>query len=180
MPANLENSTVGTGLEKVSVHSSPNRGNAKECLNYCTIALISQDSKVMLKILQARLQQYVNWEYPDVQTGFRKGRRIRDQIVNIHWIGDAIQPALPLLSSSPPAFNLSTKQKWMFFWNSLAFLMIQRMLAISVANKHISGSSVFSKSSLNIWKFLVHVLLKPSLRILNITSLACEMSAIVQ
>ena len=80
MPANLENSTVGTGLEKVSLHSSPNRGNAKECLNYCTIALISQTSKVMLKTLQARHQQYVNCEIPYVQAGFRKGRWTRDQM----------------------------------------------------------------------------------------------------
>ena len=60
--------------------------NAKECSNYCTIALISHASKVMLKILQARLQQYMNQELPDVQAGFRKGRGTRDQISNIHWI----------------------------------------------------------------------------------------------
>ena len=64
----------------------PKKGNAKECSNYCTIVLISHTSKVMLKILQARLQQYVNWELPDVQAGFRKGRRTRDHIANIHWI----------------------------------------------------------------------------------------------
>ena len=81
MPANLENSAVASGLEKVSFHSS-----AKECSNYHTIALISHASKVMLKILQARLQQYVNRELPDVQAGFRKGRGTRDQIANIHWI----------------------------------------------------------------------------------------------
>ena len=86
MPANLENSAVATGLEKVSFHSNPKKGNAKECSNYRTIALISHGSKVMLKILQARLQQYMNCELPDVQAGFRKGRRTRDQIVNIHWI----------------------------------------------------------------------------------------------
>ena len=62
------------------------KGNAKECSNYCTIALISHTSTVMLKILQARLQQYVNRELPDVQAGFRKGRGTRDQIANIHWI----------------------------------------------------------------------------------------------
>ena len=62
------------------------KGNAKECSNYCTIALISHASKVMLKILQVRLQQYVNRELPDVQAGFRKGRGTRDQIANIHWI----------------------------------------------------------------------------------------------
>ena len=64
----------------------PKKGNAEECSNYCTIALISHTSKVMLKILQARLQQYVNRELPDVQAGFRKGRRTRDQIANIRWI----------------------------------------------------------------------------------------------
>ena len=64
----------------------PKKGNAKECSNYHTIALISLASKVRLKILQGRLQQYVNCEFPDVQAGFRKGRGTRDQIANIHWI----------------------------------------------------------------------------------------------
>ena len=64
----------------------PKKGNAKECSNYRTIALISLASKVMLKILQARLQQYVNCELPDIQAGFRKGRRTRDEIANIHWM----------------------------------------------------------------------------------------------
>ena len=64
----------------------PKKGNAKECSNSCTIALISHTSKVMLKILQARLQQYVNQELPDVQAGFRKGRGTRDQIANICWV----------------------------------------------------------------------------------------------
>ena len=86
MPANLENSLVATGLEKVSFHSKPKKGNAKECSNYCTMALISHANKVMLKILHARLQQYVNHEIPDVQAGFRKGRGTRDQIAIIRWI----------------------------------------------------------------------------------------------
>ena len=64
----------------------PKTGNAKECSNYCTIALISHASEVMLKILQARLQQYVNRELPDVQAGFRKGRGTRNQVANIRWI----------------------------------------------------------------------------------------------
>ena len=64
----------------------PKKGNAKECSNYCTIALISHASKVMLKILQARLQQYMNHELSDVQAGFRKGRATRDHSANIHWI----------------------------------------------------------------------------------------------
>ena len=86
MPANLENSAVATGLEKVSFISIPKKGNAKECSNYHTIALFSHTSKAMLKILWARLQQYVNCELPDVQAGFRKGRGTRDQIANICWI----------------------------------------------------------------------------------------------
>ena len=83
MPANLENSAVAIGLEKVSFHSNLKKGNAKECSNYCRIALISHTSKVMLKILQARLQQYMNHELPDVQAGFRKGRGTREQTSNI-------------------------------------------------------------------------------------------------
>ena len=86
MPANLENSAVAIGLEKVSLIPIPKKGNAKESSNYCTIALISHTSKVMLKILQARLQKYVNHELPDVQAGVRKGRGTRDQIANIRWI----------------------------------------------------------------------------------------------
>ena len=86
MPANMENSAVATGLEKVSFIPIPRKGNAKECSNYRTIALISHASKVILKILQARLQQYMNCELPNVQAGFRKGRRTRDQIANIRWI----------------------------------------------------------------------------------------------
>ena len=86
MPANLENSAVATGLEEVSFHSNPKKGHAKECSNYHTIALISHASKVMLKILQARLQQYMTRELPEVQTRFRKGRGTRDQIANIYWI----------------------------------------------------------------------------------------------
>ena len=82
MPANLENSAVATGLEKSVFIPIPKKGNAKECSYYCTIALISHASKVMLKILQARLQQYVNHELLDVHAVFRKGRGTRDQIVN--------------------------------------------------------------------------------------------------
>ena len=86
MPANLENLAVATGLEKSDFISIPKKGNAKECSNYHTIARISHASKVMLKILQARLQQYVNRELPDVQSVFRKARGTRDQIANICWI----------------------------------------------------------------------------------------------
>ena len=83
MPANLENSAVATGLKRSVSIPIPKKGNAKECSNYCTTALISHASKVMLKILQARLQQYMNHELPDVQAGFRKGG---DHIANICWI----------------------------------------------------------------------------------------------
>ena len=86
MTASLENSAVATGLEKSVFIPIPKKGNAREFSNYCTIALISHTSKVMLKILQARLQQYMNRELPDIQAGFRKGRGTRDQIADICWI----------------------------------------------------------------------------------------------
>ena len=86
MPANSENSAVATGMETLVFIPIPKKGNAKECSNNHTIALISHTSKVMPQILQAKLQQYVNHELPDVQAGFRKGRETRDQITNIHWI----------------------------------------------------------------------------------------------
>ena len=86
MPADLENSAVATGLEKSVFIPIPKKGNAKECSNYRITALTSYASKVMLKILQARLQQYVSQELPDVQAGFRKGRGTRDQIANIRWV----------------------------------------------------------------------------------------------
>ena len=86
MPANLENSAVATGLEKVSFHSNPKERQCQRMFKYCTIAIISHASKVMLKILQERLQQYMNWELANVRAGFRKGRRSKDQIANIHWI----------------------------------------------------------------------------------------------
>ena len=86
MSTNLENSAVATGPENVSVHSNLKEGNAKECSNCCTTALISHSSKVMLKILHARLQQYVNHEISEIQAGFRKGRGTRHQIANVHCI----------------------------------------------------------------------------------------------
>ena len=101
MPANLETSAVAIGLEKINFHSNPKErqcqlilklvlncgeGNGKECSNYGTILVISHANKEMLKILQARLQQSMNCELPDVQAGFRKGRGTRDQIASIRWI----------------------------------------------------------------------------------------------
>ena len=86
MPANLENSAVVKELEKVSFHSNPKERQCQRMIKLYTVALISHTSKVMLKILQARLQQYVNHECPDVQAGFRKGRGTRDHIANIRWI----------------------------------------------------------------------------------------------
>ena len=86
MPAHLENSSWPQDWKKSVFIPIPKKGTAKECSNYRTIALISHASKVMLKILQARLQQYMNHEISDVQAGFRKGRGTRDQIANIRWI----------------------------------------------------------------------------------------------
>ena len=86
MSANLENSAVATNWKRTVLIPIPKKGNAKYCSNYHTIALISHVSKVMLQILKARLQQYMNHELPHVQAGFRKDRRTRDQIANIRWI----------------------------------------------------------------------------------------------
>ena len=98
MQANLENSAVATGREKVSFQSK--KSTVKECSNYCTITLIAHGSKVMLKILQAKLQQYVNRELADVQADFTKGRGTSDQIASIPWIikkAKISQKPLPLL-----------------------------------------------------------------------------------
>ena len=111
MTANLENSAVATGLEKVKFHSNPKKENAKECSNYCTIALILYTSKVMLKILQARLQQFMNHEFPDVQAGFRKGRGTRDQITKICYI---IKTARESRKTSTSA--LFTMSKYLTLW----------------------------------------------------------------
>ena len=86
MPINLKTQQWPQVWKRSVFIPIPKKGNAKECSNYCTIALISHASKVMLNILQARLQQYVTGELPDVQAGFRKGRGTRDQIANIRWI----------------------------------------------------------------------------------------------
>ena len=86
MPANFETQQWPQDWKRSVFTPIPKKGNAKECSNYRTIALISHTSKVMLKILQAKLQQYVNCELPHVQAGFRKGRGTRDQIANIPWI----------------------------------------------------------------------------------------------
>ena len=86
MPANLENSEVATGLEKVRFHSSPKERQCQRMSKLPHNCIVSHASKVMLKILQPRLQQYLNHELPDIQAGFRKGRGTRDQIANIHWI----------------------------------------------------------------------------------------------
>ena len=110
MPENLENSAVATGLGKVSFHFNPKERQCKECSNYHKMALISHTSKVMLKILQARLQQYMNCELPDVQTGFRKGRGTRDQIGNIRWIIEKARVPEKLLSTST---LLTTQSLWL-------------------------------------------------------------------
>ena len=86
MPANLENLAMAQDWKRSVFIPIPKKGNAKECSNCHTIALISHTSKVMLQILQARLQQYMNPKLPDVQAGFRKGRGTRDQIADIRWV----------------------------------------------------------------------------------------------
>ena len=90
MPANLENSAMATGVEKVSFHSNPKERQCQKCSDYYTDALISHASKVMFRNLQGRLQQHVNWELPDIQSGFRK-RGIRGQIADICWITEKVR-----------------------------------------------------------------------------------------
>ena len=106
MPDNLQNSAVATGLEKVSFHSNPQERQYQRMFKLLHNALISHASKVMLKILQVRLQQYMNWELPDVQTGFRKGRGIRDEISNIFCI---IEKAREFQKTSTSALLITPK-----------------------------------------------------------------------
>ena len=144
----------------------------------------------MLKILQARLQQYVNCELSYVQAGFRKGRGTRDQIANIHWIMEKAREFQKSIYfcflDYAKAFDCVDHNK---LWKILKEMGIPDHLsqAIQIAlwctlnvTEMISGSSAFSKTSLNIWKFTIHILLKPDLENLSITLLPCEMSAIVQ
>ena len=123
MPAILENSAVATGLEKVSFHSNPKKDNAKEYSNYHTIALILHGSNVMLKILQARLQQYTNCELPDIQAGFRKGRGTRDQIVNICWISKKQESSRKKTSISA----LLTMPKTLTVWITIKWKILKEM-----------------------------------------------------
>ena len=112
MPANLENSAVATGLEKVSFHSSPKKGNAKECSDYHTIALISHASKIMPKILQARLEEYVNHELPIVQAGFRKSRGTRDQIGSSKKQESSRKPSTSALLTMPKPLIVWITTNW--------------------------------------------------------------------
>ena len=201
---------------------TPKKGNGKECSNYHTIALISHATKVVIQILQARLQQYVNRAIPDVQPGFRKGRGTRDQIANICWIIEKAREfrkkksisarlTMPkpltvwitinwkilkemgiqdhLTVASWPAYRfLKRHVRWsgipISFRIFPQFIVIHTVKGFGIVNKTeidvflelsccfddladvghlISGSSAFSKTSLNIWKFVIHVLLKPGL-----------------
>ena len=112
MPANLENSAVATGLERSIFIPIPKKDNVKECSNYHTIALISHASKVMLKILQDRLQQYMNSKPPDIKHEYRKARRTRDQIANICWIIEKARE----LKNKPSTSVLLTMLKPLTVW----------------------------------------------------------------
>ena len=125
MPANLENTAVAIGLEKVSFHSNPQKRQCQKCSNYCRIAFISHTSKVMLKILQARLQWYVKRELPDVQAGFRKGRGTRDQIANIPWIIEKEERSRKTSTSS-----LCTMPKSLTVWITTDYGKILRKMGI--------------------------------------------------
>ena len=158
MPANLENSAVATGLEKVSFHSNPKERQCQRMLKLPHNCTHSHTSKVMLKILQARLQQYVNCEIPDVQADFRKGRGTRDPISNIPWIIKKVrdfQKSIYLrFIDYDKGFGIVNKAKVDVFFLGLSCFFNYPADVGSL----ISGSSVFSKISLNIWKFMVHLL----------------------
>ena len=135
MPANLENSAVATGLEMLVFIPIPKKGNTKACSNYCTIALILHASKVMFKILQMRLQQYVNWELPDVQAGFRKDRGNRNQIANIWWIIKKVVPEKHLF-----LLYLLNQGLWLFvsqLWKNLKEMGIPDHLACLLRNVYV-------------------------------------------
>ena len=121
MPANLENSAVAQDWKRSVFILIPKKGNAKECSDYSKIALISYANKVMLKILQAKLQQYVNHELPDVQAGFRKGRGTRDQIANIHWI------IVKVSSRKTSTFALLTAPKPLTMWITTNWKILKEM-----------------------------------------------------
>ena len=123
MPANLENSGVVTGLEKSLFIPVPKKSNAKECSNYHTIALISHASKVMLKILQTRLQQYVNRKLPGVQADFRTGRGTRDQIANICWIIEKARE----FQKKPSISALLTMPKPLIVWIAINWKILKEM-----------------------------------------------------
>jgi len=112
MLANLENPAVATGLEKISFHSNPKERQCQECSNYCTIAFISHSNKVMLKILLAKLQQYVNLELPGVQAGLRKVRGTRNQIGNICWIIEKARQFQKKTSTSASLTTLKPLTVW--------------------------------------------------------------------
>ena len=121
MPANVEDSAVARGLKNVSFHPNRQKVNSKECANHHTIALISHASKLMLKILQARLQQYVKWKLSDVQAGFRKVRGTRDQIANICWIIQKAREFQNIFISDSMTILKAltvwvTYRLWKFFW----------------------------------------------------------------
>ena len=121
MPANLEDSAVAPGLENVSIHSNPKERQCQRMFKLLHNVLISHANKVMLKLLQARLQQYLNCEIPNVQAVFRKGRGTRDQIANIHWIIEKARQFQKKISTS----TLLTTPKPLTVWittNSGKFL----------------------------------------------------------
>ena len=144
MAANLENSATATRLEKVSFHSNLKERQWQRCSNYHTIALISHASKVMLKIIQARLQQCMNHELPDVQA-FRKGRGTRDQIANIHWI---IKKAREFQKKS--LFLLYWLCQILLLWITINWKILKEMVRESISRQTDKKSRV-PKEEKGVW-----------------------------
>ena len=160
--SNLEDSAVATGLEKVNPHPIPKNASTKECSNQQTVALISHASKgAWLKILHARLQRYTNQELPDIQTGFRKGRGIWDQIANIHWIIEKpreLQKNIYLCFVDVKAFDYVDHNK---LWKALREMGISDHLTYFLRNLYVHqeetirtlyGTTDYFRTEKGVWK----------------------------
>ena len=160
MPANLENSTMVRGLKRSVYIPIPKKGSAKECSSYCTIALVSHASKVLLKILQGRFQQYVDQELPEEQAGFWRGRGTKAQIANMCWIMEK-------------ASEFHKNIYFSFIDYAKAFDCVDHSKLWQVAKR-------WWDQWLSIFSLVFFMLSFRPCRILSITLLVCEMSAIVQ
>ena len=163
MSANLENSAVATRLENVTFIPIPRKGKAKLRSNHCTIALISHVSKIMLKIVPARLQQYVNWELPDVQTGFRKGRGTTDQIARICWIIEKARQFQKIIyfcfTDYAKAFDCGEQNK---LWNILNEMEIPDHITCLLRNLYAGQEATVRTVQKSLIRWITTMVLSPT------------------